>query len=102
CRSGAGRRPTRRRAEGLWATRRLRRLRRHHPEKGQPLVSGVTHPVVFPGGRTSEVARTELALLVADADEAPARHHVVELVADGVPVAGLLLARLGAGGGPER
>src|SRR5262249_62375488 len=72
-----------------------------HHEKDQRPGSRVAPPVLLTGGGTGEVARTEFVLLVADADEAPAGDHVVELVADGMPVAGLLLARLEAVGVAE-
>jgi hypothetical protein len=57
--------------------------------------------VLLAGARTREVARGQLALLGADADARGAREHVVELVADRVPMARLLLSRLQAVGVAE-
>src|SRR5690348_3236509 len=67
------------------------RLRRHHDEQREASGTRVADPVVLARGRADEVAGGHGAFLGADADPARALEHVIELVADRVPVAGLLL-----------
>src|SRR5262249_5820263 len=67
----------------------------------EALRTGVAHAVVLASRRAHQIARPDGTLLRPDADAAGARHDVVELVADGVAVSGLLLPRLGAAGVAE-
>src|SRR3989442_12091842 len=77
------------------------RLRSHPAQQHEPLRPRVADRVLVARGRAREVAGTDLALLAPDADASGAGEHVVELVADGVAVARLLLPRLEAGPGAE-
>src|SRR5689334_5164267 len=72
------------------------RLRRHHDEQREASGTRVADPVLLARRGAHEVAGGHGALLGADADPARALEHVVELVADRVAVAGLLLPGLEA------
>src|SRR5207237_8345923 len=77
------------------------RLGGHDHQQRELLRPRVADRVLVARGRAREVARAHLPLVVAHADAPPAREDVVELVADGVTVSCLLLARLEAVGVAE-